>query len=79
MRVMGTLVPANLSATAQALYAFGAGLVTAALTLFSGVLYGRYAGEAFVPMAVLCGVALPVAWFGFVDDRAVDAHDEPRK
>ena len=69
MRMMGALVPATLSATAQALYAFGAGFVTAALTLLSGVLYARYGGGAFVPMAVLCGFALPLAWFGFADRR----------
>ncbi|MET3840564.1 MFS transporter [Bradyrhizobium sp. OAE829] len=69
MRMMGALVPAALSATAQALYTFGAGFVTAALTLLSGVLYARYGGEAFVPMAVLCGIALPFAWFGFADRR----------
>lgn len=77
MRMMGTLVPAGLSATAQALYAFGAGLVTAALTFLSGLLYARYGGGAFVPMAVLCGVALPFVWFGFADrERRVDAPDK---
>jgi PPP family 3-phenylpropionic acid transporter len=69
MRMMGTLVPARLAGTAQALYAFGSGLVTAALTLSSGVLYANYGGAAFFPMAVLCGVALPFAWFGFADQR----------
>jgi PPP family 3-phenylpropionic acid transporter len=69
MRMMGTLVPARLAGTAQAVYAFGSALVTAALTLSSGVLYAKYGGAAFVPMAVLCGVALPFAWFGFADER----------
>jgi MFS transporter, PPP family, 3-phenylpropionic acid transporter len=80
MRMMAALVPASLSATAQALYAFGAGSVTAALTLLSGVLYARYGAGAFIPMAVLCGVALPFAWFGFADrgHRAVDVADEAR-
>jgi hypothetical protein len=32
MRIMGTLVPTSFSATAQTFYAFGSGLVTAALT-----------------------------------------------
>src|SRR5215218_6449468 len=32
MRVIGNVVPPGVAATAQALYAFGAGLVTAALT-----------------------------------------------
>jgi MFS transporter, PPP family, 3-phenylpropionic acid transporter len=80
MRMMGALVPASLSATAQALYAFGAGSVTAALTLLSGFLYGRYGGGAFIPMAVLCGVALPFAWFGFADrgHQCVVVADEER-
>lgn len=69
MRMMGSLVPTHLAATAQALYAFGSGAVTAALTLFSGVFYARYGGGAFVVMAVLCGIALPLAWFGFADAR----------
>src|SRR2546430_11301985 len=38
MRMMGSLVPISLCATAQAFYAFGAGLTTAALTLLSGIL-----------------------------------------
>jgi PPP family 3-phenylpropionic acid transporter len=67
MRMMETLVPISLCATAQAFYAFGAGLATAALTLLSGVLYARYGGVSFFPMAVLCGVALPFAWFGLAN------------
>jgi PPP family 3-phenylpropionic acid transporter len=69
MRMMETLVPISLCATAQAFYAFGTGLATAALTLLSGVLYARYAGVSFFPMAVLCGVALPFAWFGLANKR----------
>jgi len=69
MRMMGSLVPARMAATAQALYAFGSGAVTAALTLFAGFFYARYGGGAFVAMAVLCGVALPLAWIGFTDAR----------
>jgi MFS transporter, PPP family, 3-phenylpropionic acid transporter len=69
MRMMGVLVPASLAATAQASYAFGSGFVTAALTFLSGVLYATYGGAAFLPMAVLCGVALPFAWFGFADEQ----------
>ena len=78
MRMMGALVPASLSATAQSLYAFGAGSVTAALTLLSGVLYARYGGAAFIPMAVLCSVALPLAWFGIAErrHRSDDVADE---
>jgi PPP family 3-phenylpropionic acid transporter len=69
MRMMGILVPISLSATAQAFYAFGSGSTTAALTLLSGTLYARYGGASFFPMALLCGVALPFAWFGFADER----------
>lgn len=69
MRMMRILVPTRMAATAQALYAFGSGLVTAALVSLSGVLYARYAGAAFFPMAALCGVALPFAWFGFAGER----------
>jgi MFS transporter, PPP family, 3-phenylpropionic acid transporter len=69
MRMMGSFVPAHLAATAQALYAFGAAVVTAALTLFSGYFYARYGGGAFVAMAALCAIALPLAWFGFSDAR----------
>jgi PPP family 3-phenylpropionic acid transporter len=35
----------------------------------SGFLYARYGGGAFVAMAVLCSIALPLAWFGFADAR----------
>lgn len=69
MRIMGTLVPTSLAATAQATYAFGSGFATAALTLLSGTLYASYGGAAFFAMAVLCGVALPFAWFGLADKR----------
>jgi len=69
MRMMGSLVPISLCATAQAFYAFGAGLTTATLTLLSGILYARYGGASFFPMAVLCGIALPFAWFGFAEKR----------
>ena len=69
MRMMGSLVPAHLAATAQALYAFGSAAVTAGLTLLSGFFYARYGGGAFVAMAALCAIALPLAWFGFGDAR----------
>jgi MFS transporter, PPP family, 3-phenylpropionic acid transporter len=61
MRIMATIVPAHLAATAQALYALGAGLATALLTLVSGVLYGQLGGQAFLVMALLCALALPSA------------------
>jgi MFS transporter, PPP family, 3-phenylpropionic acid transporter len=69
MRMMASFIPAQLAATAQALYAFGSGVVTAALTLFSGFFYASYGGGAFLAMALLCGLALPLAWFGFSDTR----------
>jgi PPP family 3-phenylpropionic acid transporter len=70
MRMMRTLVPTRLAATAQAIYAFGSGLVTTALVSLSGILYARYAGAAFFPMAALCGVALPFAWFGLAGEKS---------
>ena len=69
MRIMRTLIPTNVAATAQALYAFGPGLMTAALTFLSGTLYTLYAGAAFFPMAAFCAIALPFAWTGFEDER----------
>ena len=64
MRVLGIVVPVGAAATAQTLYAFGAGLVTAVLTSLSGTLYVRYGGGAFLSMATLCLIALPFAWYG---------------
>lgn len=45
MRMMGVLVAASVAATAQALYAFGSGLLTAVLIYLSGALYASYAGR----------------------------------
>lgn len=67
--MMGVLVAASVAATAQALYAFGSGLLTAVLIYLSGALYASYAGAAFFSMAALCVVALPFAWFGFANGR----------
>jgi MFS transporter, PPP family, 3-phenylpropionic acid transporter len=69
MRMMQTLVPAGLAGTGQSIYAFGSGCLTAVLTLLSGILYAKFEGAAFLPMALLCAVALPLAWLGFADDR----------
>lgn len=69
MRMMATFVPVSLCATAQSIYAFGAGVTTAALTVLSGILYAKYGGASFFPMAVLCAIALPLAWFGFANQR----------
>ena len=69
MRMMQTLVPAGLAGTGQSIYAFGSGCLTAVLTLLSGILYAKFEGVAFLPMAILCAVALPLAWLGFADER----------
>jgi PPP family 3-phenylpropionic acid transporter len=69
MRIMQMLVPARLAATGQSVYAFGAGCSTAALTLLSGTLYAKFGGVAFLPMAILCALALPLAWYGIADKQ----------
>jgi PPP family 3-phenylpropionic acid transporter len=61
MRVIATIVPSGLAATAQAMYALGAAAATAVLTLASGALYARFGGRAFLMMALLCAAAMPVA------------------
>jgi PPP family 3-phenylpropionic acid transporter len=61
MRVVVLTVPIHLAATAQALYASGAGAATALLTLLSGQLYGQIGARAFLAMALLCTLALPPA------------------
>jgi PPP family 3-phenylpropionic acid transporter len=69
MRIMGSIVPIHLSATAQTLYALGSGLVSVVLTALSGTLYAAYGGAAFFLMALLCGIALPFAWYGWSEAR----------
>jgi PPP family 3-phenylpropionic acid transporter len=61
MRLIGSFVPAHLAATAQGLYVFGPGLVTAVLTIASGELYARFGAQGFLFMALLCAAALPVS------------------
>jgi PPP family 3-phenylpropionic acid transporter len=61
MRVIPAITPAGLAATAQAMYALGAGTAIAVLILASGTLYARLGGQAFLVMALLCAAALPVA------------------
>jgi MFS transporter, PPP family, 3-phenylpropionic acid transporter len=61
MRLIAKIMPAPLLATALALYAFGAGLATVLVTLISGVLYARIGAEAFLLMALLCALALPLS------------------
>ena len=50
------------AACAQSPYAFGTGLATALMMFISGYLYGQFRAEAFLLMALLCVVALPVAF-----------------
>jgi PPP family 3-phenylpropionic acid transporter len=61
MRLIASLVPRHLEATAQALYALGAGAATAALNLASGELYARLGASGFLAMAVLSASAVPLA------------------
>jgi MFS transporter, PPP family, 3-phenylpropionic acid transporter len=61
MQVIAQVVPLRLAATAQAIYGtLCIGLATALLTLVSGLLYGRIDGTAFLVMAALCLLALPL-------------------
>ncbi len=78
MRLVGVVVPDRLAATAQAVYALGAGLATAALTLVAGELYAGWGGMAFLLMALLCGLALPVAWFGLAGGESRVISDRMR-
>jgi PPP family 3-phenylpropionic acid transporter len=60
MRIIPAIVPQHLAATAQAMYALGAGATTALLTLASGWLYTALGAHGFLVMALLCAVALPL-------------------
>jgi MFS transporter, PPP family, 3-phenylpropionic acid transporter len=62
MRLISAIVPQRLAATAQALYALGAGATTALLTLASGWLYATLGAQGFLMMAVLCAAATPLTW-----------------
>jgi MFS transporter, PPP family, 3-phenylpropionic acid transporter len=62
MRLISAIVPQRLEATAQALYALGAGATTALLTLASGWLYATLGAQGFLMMAVLCAAATPLTW-----------------
>lgn len=62
MRLIATIVPRQLAATAQATYALGAGTTTAVLTLASGWLYATAGARAFLVMALLCAAAAPLTW-----------------
>jgi MFS transporter, PPP family, 3-phenylpropionic acid transporter len=60
MRVIRVIVPQRLAATAQAMYALGAGATTAVVTLASGWLYGTLGGHGFLAMALLCALVPPL-------------------
>ncbi len=61
MRLIVQVVPVRLAATAQSIYGtLCIGLATALLTLASGLLYERMGGSAFLVMAALCFLALPM-------------------
>ena len=61
MRLIVQVVPFRLAATAQSIYGtMCIGLATALLTLASGLLYERMGGNAFLVMAALCFLALPL-------------------
>jgi PPP family 3-phenylpropionic acid transporter len=61
MRLIAAIVPPHLAATAQAMYALGAGASTALLTWASGALYARLGAHAFLLMALLSAAAVPLA------------------
>ena len=63
MQMLSVIVPPALAATAQAIYGgVAVGTMTAIITLVSGPLYGALGARAFWVMALLCAVALPIAF-----------------
>jgi MFS transporter, PPP family, 3-phenylpropionic acid transporter len=62
MRLIASIVPQPLAATAQAMYALAAGTTTAVVTLASGWLYATMGAHAFLVMALLCAAAVPLTW-----------------
>lgn len=60
MRLLMQIVPPQLAATGQAIYALASGAATALLTLAAGMLYARFGAAAFFAMAALCAAALPL-------------------
>jgi MFS transporter, PPP family, 3-phenylpropionic acid transporter len=76
MRVIGSIAPPNLGATAQASYALSGGLATVSLTALAGPMYAKYSEAAFFPMALLCALAALLAWISFktFDERASSRH-----
>jgi PPP family 3-phenylpropionic acid transporter len=62
MRLIAEIVPQRLAATAQTMYALGAGATTALLTLTSGWLYATAGAQGFLMMALLCAAVPPLTW-----------------
>jgi MFS transporter, PPP family, 3-phenylpropionic acid transporter len=60
MRLLAAIVPPHLAATAQAMYALGAGGTTALLILVSGRLYASIGARGFLVMALLCAATPPL-------------------
>jgi len=61
IQLIVAVAPVRLAATAQAIYGtLCVGLAVALLTFASGLLYARFGGEAFLLMAALCLVVLPI-------------------
>jgi MFS transporter, PPP family, 3-phenylpropionic acid transporter len=61
MDIIARMVPDRLSATAQTVYGTGAlGVASAVMTVASGYLYGWFGMQAFLAMAALCAIALPL-------------------
>ena len=62
MGIIGGVVPARLSATAQTVYGtFALGIASATLTFASGYLFEWFGMHAFWAMAALCLIAVPLA------------------
>jgi PPP family 3-phenylpropionic acid transporter len=62
MRILVRVTPAELSATAQAIYAFGIAATSAVSTFASGFLYAELGSDGFMAMAVLALASLPAVW-----------------
>jgi PPP family 3-phenylpropionic acid transporter len=60
MRLLVRITTADLTATAQAIYALGIGLSSALLTFASGFLYAELGSSGFAAMSLLTAVSLPV-------------------
>jgi len=62
MRLLTQIVPPQLAATGQAIYALAVAATTALLTFAAGALYAHWGAAAFFVMAALCAAALPLTW-----------------